>query len=288
MAEETAGLSFFDFKVAKVGKKPPGRPRETYTDRDFFYIIKDTGQYAFIAPERIVQNGRVGNVLAWGNRTAYRVPRDAFLPLFADGGADLARVIAIVDDKNYLLDFQSEFMEREARRLSRELQQVIDEERLLNIVPRTLDGFYRVCFLLDKIGKQPDAPGVWMVYLMSFFDDNMNAADFARYIYALDFLYFKCRSVQDNERVALEIAITLASAYIERRFTAVGILTTDSNEAPVEEARQIVFAVNLIEDIRQDAAVTWGANLPQVSKIFATIPDVYGVAAYLRQARGAH
>ena len=49
-----------------------------------------------------------------------------------------------------------------------------------------------------------------------------------------------------------------------------------------------MFAVNLIEDIRQDAAVTWDANLPRVSKIFETIFDLYGVAAYLRQARGAH
>ena len=112
-------------------------------------------------------------------------------------------VRARVDDKNYLLEFQSEIMEQEARRLSRELQQVVDEERLLSIVPRTLEGFYRVCFLLDRIVKQPDAPGVWLVYLMSFFNDAMSAVDLARYIYALDFLYFKCRSVQKNERIAL-------------------------------------------------------------------------------------
>ena len=289
LAEETAGLRFFDFKEAKVGKKQRGLPRAPYTDRDFFYIIKDAMQYAFIAPEWIARNGRISGVPAWGNRTAYRVPRDVFLPVFVNGGAELERVVQVVDDKNYLLEFQSEFMEQEARRLSRELQQVVDEERLLSIVPRTLEGFYRVCFLLDRIGKQPDAPGVWLVYLMSFFNDAMSAVELARYIYALDFLYFKCRSVQENERIALENAITQAMAYIERRFATAGegMLTTSPNEAPIDAMRQIIFAINLLEDIRQDAAVNFGAATPQVRTIFDTIPDVPLVAAYIRNASDA-
>ena len=272
--------------MSKVGKKQGGRARVPYTDRDFFYIIKDTAQYAFITPEWIDQNGQVRGVPAWGNRTAYRVPREVFLPLFVDGGADLEEAIKVVDNKNYLLEFQSEFMEQEVRQLSRELQQVVDEERLLSIVPRTLEGFYRVCFLLDKIGKQPDAPGVWMVYLMSFFNDNMKAADFARYIYALDFLYFKCRSVQGNERIALGKAITQAMAYIERRFTAAGegVLVTDFDEAPIEALRQIVFAANLLEDIRQDVAVNLEVAVPKVAIIFEMVPDVSLITNFIRRA----
>ena len=286
LAEETTGLRFFDFKEAKVGKKQRGLPRAPYTDRDFFYIIKDEMQYAFITPEWIARNGRISGVPAWGNRTAYRVPRDVFLPVFVNGGTDLEQVVNVVDDKNYLLEFQSEFMEQEASRLSRALQQVVDEERLLSIVPRTLEGFYRVCFLLDRIGKQPDAPGVWLVYLMSFFNDAMSAVELARYIYVLDFLYFKCRSVQENERVALENAITQAMAYIERRFATAGegMLTTGPNEVPIDAMRQIIFAINLIEDIRQDAAVNFGAATPQVRTIFDTIPDVPLAAAYIRNA----
>ena len=192
----------------------------------------------------------------------------------------------MVDDKNYLLEFQSEFIEQEARRLSRELQQVVDEERLLSIVPRTLEGFYRVCFLLDRIGKQPDAPGVWLVYLMSFFNDNMRTVDFARYIYVLDFLYFKCSSIQENERIALENAVTKAMDYIERSFATAGdgVLATDPNETPVEAIRQLVFAVNLLEDIRQDAAVIWDVAAWKTSKIFKTIPDAPKIVKYLRNA----
>lgn len=287
LAEDTTKLQFFDFKVSKVGKKQGGQARMPYTDRDFFYIIKDTAQYAFIAPEWIAQSGQVRGVPAWGNRMAYRVPREVFLPLLVDGGADLKQVITVVDNKNYLLEFQSKFMEQEAHQLSRELQQVIDEERLLSIVPRTLDGFYRVCFLLEKIGKQPDAPGVWMVYLMSFFNDNMKTADFARYIYALDFLYFKCRSVQENERIALEKAIKQAMVYIGERFTTAGenVFTADPNEVPIESLRQILFAVNLLEDIRQDVAVNLEVVVPKATTIFEMVPDVSLITNYIRRAR---
>ena len=289
LAEDTTKLQFFDFKVSKVGKKQGGQARMPYTDRDFFYIVKDTAQYAFIAPEWIAQNGQVRGVPAWGNRTAYRVPRAVLLPLLVDGGSDLKQVITVVDNKNYLLEFQSKFMEQEAHQLSRELQKIVDEERLLSFVPRTLEGFYRVCFLLEKIGKQPDAPGVWMVYLMSFFNDNMKTADFARYIYALDFLYFKCRSVQENEQITLEKAIKQSKVYIEEHFTTAGenVFTADPNESPIEAMRQILFAVNLLEDVSQDASVNLAVVVPKVTTIFEMIPDVSLIANYIRSARSS-
>ena len=286
-AEESAGLPFFDFKEAKVGRKLPRQERRPHTDREFFYVVKDLERYAFIAPQWIADNGIISGVSAWGNRRAYRVPRDTFLPLFTNGGPDLANVLQMVDDKIYLLEFQAEFTEQETRRFARELQRVVDEEQLLSIVPRTLDGFYRVCYLLDKIGRQPDAPGVWLVYLLSFFDDAMPAIDFARYLYALDFLYFKCSYLQENEQSALEKAFVQATDYIGQRINAdSGALATDPKVAPIEETRQVLFAVNLIEDLKQDAAVTWDANLPQASTIFEALPDATRTANYIRNAVG--
>ena len=288
LAEDTDKLNFFDFKVSKVGKKVRGADTRTpRTDREFFYILKDRGQYALFSPQWIAENGQIGGVPAWGNRTAYRVPRDVFLKQFSSGGPDLARTIKAVDDKNYLLEFQAQFLEQENQRLSRELQQVVDEEKLLSIVPRTLDGFYRVCYLLDKIGKRPDAPGVWLVYLASFFNDAMRSIDFARYIYALDFVYFNRSDLQENERTALHRAIEQAISYISRRTDAsaeTGALAIDPLEAPLEETRQILFAVNLIEDIKQDAAVKLGLQLATAEKIFELIPDAAKTAGYIRAA----
>lgn len=198
----------------------------------------------------------------------------------------MAKTIAAVDDKNYLLEFQSEFLEQETRRLSRELQQVVDDEKLLSIVPRTLDGFYRVCYLLDKIGKQPDAPGVWLVYLASFFNDSIRAIDFARYIYALDFLYFKCANIQENERTVLQRCIAQAVEYIGRRVADTGALAIDPRESPLEETRQVLFAINLLEDLKQDAVVKLGISMPKAKKIFEIIPDAARTASYIRNAVG--
>lgn len=288
LAEETDRLPFFDFKLAKVGKKERGKDRVPYADREFFYILKDRRQYAFIEPQWIVANGNIAGVPAWGSRPAYRVPRERFLPLFRAGGDSLTQAISGVDDKNYLLEFQAQFLEREGAQFSRELQQVVDEEKLLSIVPRTLDGFYRVCYLLDKIGKRPDAPGVWLVYLLSFFSRDMRSVDFARYIYALDFLYFHCAAMQENEKAALQSALAQAIAYIARRANAdTGTFSRDPKESPLEETRQILFAVNLLEDIKQDAAVKLGLNLAVAGKIFELLPDAAKTAAFIRDALAA-
>ena len=287
LVEDSNSLPFFDFKESKVGKKPHGKPRVPYADREFFYVVKDKAQYAFITPQWIADNGKIGGVPAWGNRNAYRVPRDLFLPRLMDGGANLKQVVAIVDDKNFLLEFQAEFLEREKRELSRELQQVVDEERLLKIVPRTLAGFFRVCLLLDSIGKAPDAPGVWIVYLVSFFHDGMKAAVFARYLYALDFCYFKCRQVQRNEWTVLECAIEQSTAYVERNFASAKKtgFAEDPNEAPIDALQQILFSVNLLEDICQDAVVNMDIDLPRTMRIFEMVPDVACWANMVRNAR---
>ena len=284
-AEETDDLQFFDFKEAKVGKKPRGSQRVPYTDREFFYVIKDLRRYAFVKPVWIAQHGKLGGVPAWGNSTAYRVPREDFLPLFLDGSDDLNRIIQAIDNKNYLLDFQFRFLDMEAQQIARELQQVIDEERLLSIVPRTPDGFYRVCFLLDKIGKSPDSPGVWLVYLLSLFSDRMRPISFARYMLSLDYLYFKCIQMQWNEVKALEAGISHAIAYVKRRSKAAdGSLAIDPSEAPLEETREILFAVNLLEDLKQDAAVNVKADLSKAEKIFEMIPDVARTAEYVKKS----
>lgn len=52
------------------------------------------------------------------------------------------------------------------------------------------------------------------------------------------------------------------------------MFATDFDEAPIEALRQIVFAVNLLEDIRQDVAVNLEVAVPKVAKIFEMVPDV--------------
>ena len=280
-AERTDGLTHFDFKVSKVGKKTGGR-RIPHSDREFFYVVKPENKYAFVSPEWIMQNGREGAVPAWGSRIAYRVKADVFRALLQDGGAKMAKVVAAVDDKNVLLEFQHQFLDMESARLSRRLQRVVDEKETVKIVPGDLRGFYEVCHILDKLGKPPDNPGVWLVYLISFFRPQMSAADLAQFMFALDYLYFQCAEIKDNEKRALaEVARNLADCIGEYSF-ADGLYARDSRQSPMEETRRILFAVNLLEDLTQDIAVNWDESLNKAKKIFQLVPNAAKTAARIR------
>ena len=62
-------------------------------------------------------------------------------------------------------------------------------------------------------------------------------------------------------------------------------LSPDSNESPIEAMRQIIFAVNLLEDIRQDVAVNLNLAIPKVSTIFEMVPDVSLITNHIRRAK---
>ena len=195
-AENIDKLNHVDFKVSKIGKKQKGK-RTAHIDREFFYVVKPH-LYALITPQWVMDNGQEGVVPAWGNRTAYRVPRDNFMQILMDGGTEIKNVIATINSKNDLLHFQHGFLEKENKQFSRELQDVVDKQKLVKIMPCTLEGFYRVCHLLSYLGEKPDAPNIWMIYLLSLFNEKMKPLNFARFMFALDFLYFHCDEIKEK------------------------------------------------------------------------------------------
>lgn len=283
-AESTEKLDYFDFKLSKVGRKPKNKARIPHSDREFFYVIKPERRYAFVTCDWIMRNGKEGNVPAWGSRRAYRVPADVFRSQCKYAGETLRHVITIVDKKNLILDFQHEFIGAESVKLSRLLQQVVDENRLVRIVPRTLLGVFQVCFLLAKLQKSPDSPGVWLVYLGSFFDMNMRTLDFARFMYALDYVYFQCDYLTENEIRSLVDTLKSARAYLDKQFNTDTQYRPDYNTPSKEVIRHLLFATNIWEDMVQDCAVTWELDFRLIDKIFQTIPNVDLMAAHIRHA----
>ena len=281
-AEEIDNLEYVDFKVAKVGKKKRGQPRKPYRDREFFYVVKSKRKYAFITCPWIMKRGELGPVTAWGSRSAYRVQREVFLKQCINGGTELEKTIQIVDDKNCLLDFQHQFLDMENQKFSRQLHDSVDKDTIVKIVPRTLGGFYHVCYLMEKIQKAPDAAGVWLVHLSSFFSRDMSALDFAHFMYSLDFLYFRCSDLSRNERKTLHSVLESAEECIANRINDDGSFATDSRVNSLEETRQIVFSINLLEDLIQDAVVNYGINMSSINGIFQTIPNVKRTANYIR------
>lgn len=272
-AEKIDNLQYFDFKVSKVGKKVKGK-RSPHEDRLFFYVVKPGAKIAFISPKWIMQNGKEDAVSAWGNRIAYRVPRDAFMGILKQGGEDVSEVIQVIDDKNLLLSFSYKFYDLEAEELSRRLQEVIDSEKILKIMPRTLQGMYETCYILDSIDKKPDNAGLWLVYLLSFLKEDMSVRDMACLMFALDFLYSACGTLNDNEQDALVAALDKVCSFIgKQKVGENGLFSTDPMQKPLEETRQVLFCANMLENINQT----------RVKKLFQTVSvDVAKIAAGVR------
>lgn len=280
-AEETDSLKYFDFKISKVGKKQK-QERVPYSDRYFFYILKSEAKYGFFSPIWIINNGEIGAVPAWGSRPAYRVPRDVFLKQCQMGDSHLSDLIDIVQSKNVILNFQHQFLDNENEKFSRELQAVVDEQSIVKIIPKTLEGFYRVCFLLNHLDKTPDTPNVWLIYLLTFYKDKMSIIDFSKFIFALDFLYFKCNTLDDNELMCIDRILQQAKSYVaSHKYDERGWIHREADVSAVEQTRGILFAINLLEDLCQDVAVNFNLGV-KVDRIFSAVPNPHMTAKSIK------
>lgn len=282
-AEQTENLNYFDFKVSKVGKKNK-KVRIPHQDREFFYVVKPDKKYAFISPEWIMENGDEGAVPAWGNRTAYRVPSQVFVSRLESGGRAIENIITAIDNKNRLLNFQHNFLSMEADLLSRRLQNVTDGKEILKIVPGSLQGFYESCYLLNRLGKFPDNPGVWLGYLSSFIDEIIDSITLAKFVFLLDFLYFCCVKMEENEKEIFIKSVVNIANIIKNYQSTDGLLSRDARTSTIEETRQILFAINLLEDLIQEVAVKYDTSMNKIDKIFQTVPDVNATAARIQEA----
>lgn len=271
-------LDFYDFKVSKVGVKKGGK-RIPHDDRLFLYIIKPSGSFAFFNPDWIMKNGEEKGVPAWGNRTAFRIKNTLFKSIFVTDD-DLSPVIESINKKNRLLEIQSHFIDRERENFSGELQAVVDEERFFKIVPKTLAGFYKSCFILDNIDRHPKNFPLWLVYGTSFYSDNLNSYEFTQLIYSIDYLYGRAVDLSENEINALIRTVQNFSRYIER--IQEKKFRTSVDLSPREEIVNFLFAVNLYEDLVQELRYVEGIrNIGPIGKIFQSIHNIDSVLAAL-------
>lgn len=282
MANKTPD-KFFDFKVSKVGKKSKGH-RKPYSDREFFYVIADKVMYAFLHPEWIMNNGQEEQVPAWRS-LGYRVPVDKILGKSRKGESDLKNTLKSIEDKIYLLEFQNEYYEEESKKLSSGLQQVIDNNHEFRIMPRTLEGFFHTCFLMNKLDKRPDSAETWLIYLISFLEGNMRGIDLVRFMFSFDFLYFNIDEFRSNEKISIEDAICKTKYMIENRIREDGTFEIHQTESVLDGTRFLLATINLLEDVYQDAVINFDFDFPSIKKIFEMLPDVGETADIIRRSK---
>lgn len=276
-------LQFFDFKISKVAKKTKDG-RVLHENKIFLYILKNSLRYAFIYPKWIAHYGKIGVVPAWGSRQAYRVPKEDFEKILKKDES-LKPFVKDIDAKITILDFQHHLISIWEDKLSKELQRVIDEEKLVKIIPKTLEGFFKVCFILAHLDKIPENINLWFVYLLSYVNDKLTLRDIAMLTYSLDFLYAKLPpgQIEPNELREIEEKIKKLIKLINSYYNdKEGLYMSSIKESPLEETRFALFSTNLIEDIIQDAIYYHNANLNPIVKIYQYVKNPKKIAEVIK------
>ena len=238
-----------------------------------------------------MQNSKAAVAAAWGNAAVFRVP-ETKLKKVSQKDAVLNKVCSLIDKKIAILDFQHQAIEVEEEKLSHLLQQVVDEERILKIIPKTLDGFFKVCFVLNHIDKIPVNCNLWLIYALSFLNQSLNSYQLFQLIYSLDFLYSKTELGQ-NELGEVVKGLKRIGKVVGDFSKPDGSFRSDKTLAPLDETLYSLFVINILEDLTQDALYYYGGNvgLDPITKIYQTVPNVEKTYEFIKspaRKRGAN
>ena len=278
---EKADLEFYDFKVSKVAKKKGGK-RVSVENKFFVYIHKPLLKYAILKPEWIVKNGEYGMVPAWRS-SAFRVPKAKFEKLIKSNST-LKSLCYKIDAKNLILNFQHGLIDVNKERLSYLLQSVIDEDKIVKIIPKELDSFFKVCFILDNLNKIPENANLWLVYLLSYINKNTLLEDISKITYCIDFLYSKTE-LKSNELTLLISKVKELLKKIKGFYNEDGSYKASLKASPLDETRYALFSINLLEDLIQDMIYYYSIiEIKPIKKIYENVEDVEKTYKLIKEA----
>jgi hypothetical protein len=275
---DKSDLEFYDFKVSKVVKSK-NKKKFPIRNKYFVYIHKPLLKYAIFTPEWILKNGKYGMVEAWRSY-AFRVPKKKFEKLLKPDKS-LKNICEIIDAKNSILNFQHQLLNINKEKLSHLLQGVIDENKIVKIIPKDLDSFFKICFILDNLNKIPENANLWLMYLLSYIDKKRNLEEISQIVYCIDFLYSKI-SLKHNELNQLILKIKELLRLIKNYQQKNGYFISSPKFSPLEETRFALFSINLIEDLIQDMIFYYNATgLKPIKKIYENVKNVKKVSALI-------
>jgi hypothetical protein len=280
-------LIAYDFKISKIASKDRvSKRRVPKDDTKILYVVKPISKFAILQPMWIVKNSKETVAAAWGNAPVFRVGREKFKKILRED-KELGRICALIDRKTALLDFQYKAIDIEKEKMSYLLQQVVDENKILRIIPKTIDGFFKVCFVLNNIDKTPVNANLWLIYLLSFINRELNSYELFQLVYSIDFLYPKIE-LNKNELTQLVSGLKQAQNQVYKFWKADGSYQSDKTLSPIEETRNSLFIINILEDITQDILYYYAkaailSSLSPVTRIYQGIPDIDKVFNFIKR-----
>src|SRR3989338_2205702 len=261
----------FDFKTSKVGKKVKGQRERIPKNIVFLYLFKEApSKFAFIPASWILQKGVEGVAPALGNREVYKISGKQLLSKVKEDSS-LQQIWYSINAKLFILDFQHELIDINKENLSHLLQSVIDENKIVKIIPKDLDSFFKVCFILDSINKIPKNANLWLIYLLSYIGENNSLDDTSKITYCIDFLYSKIE-LKPNELTHLVSKIKEVLKNVKMFYKKDGSYRTSLKISPLDETRYVLFSINLLEDLIQDIIFYYSiSELKPIKKIYENI-----------------
>jgi hypothetical protein len=279
---EKENLKYYDFKVSKVIKRKK-KNQAIINNKFFLFIHKPSLKYAILTPEWITENGEYGMVEAWRSY-AFRVPKEKFEKLLKPDNT-LKSIWERIDAKIFILNFQHTLIDITKDRLSYLLQSVIDENKIVKIIPQNLDSFFKICFILDNINKTPQNANLWLIYLLSYIHNNILLEDIFKIVYCIDFLYSSIEELKENELNQLINKVKELIKKIQSFYQSDGSYRSSLKLSPLDETRYALFSINLLEDLIQDMIYYYSVSeLKPIKKIYENIGDVEKTYRFIKEA----
>lgn len=274
--------SVFDFKISKVAKKVKGRSKRIAKRVLFLYLFKEKKNlFAFLPAEWILDNGIEGVAPAWGNREVYKISGKNLLTK-VEKDSSLIQKWNNIDAKLSILEFQHQLMDETKERLSKLLQDIIDEHKIVKIIPKDLDSFFKVCFILDNMNRVPVHANLWLIYLFTFIKTENTLEEIFKVTFCIDFLYSKIQ-LQENEVEQFKKKILELKEQITHCYKQDGSYRSSNNESPCNETKYALFSINLIEDMIQDSIYYYSiTGLTPTKRIFEQVKDIDKTSSFIK------
>jgi len=265
---------YFNFKTSKVVRKIRGKRQYEPKPTLFLCLLKQSpSKYTFITGDWIFKNAQKTVEAAWGSREVYRVTSDILAKKFEDD-TGLQKIWNNIEAKLFILNFQHQLINIHKEELSHLLQGVIDENKIVKVIPKDLDSFFKVCFILDNINKVPDNANLWLVYLLTYINKDTSLGDISKITFCIDFLYPKIE-LKANELPQLVGKIKTLLQAIKAFAKEDGSYRSSLKVSPLEETRYALFSINLLEDLIQDMIYYYEvAELKPIKKIYENIEHI--------------
>jgi len=179
-----------------------------------------------------------------------------------------------IDVKNFILNFQHLLIDINKEKLSYLLQSVVDENKIVKIIPKDLDSFFKICFILVNLNKIPKNANLWLVYLLSYINKNILLEDISKIVYCIDFLYSKIE-LKSNELIQLVSKSKELMETINTYYQKDGSYRSSLTISPLEETRHALFSINILEDLIQDMIFYYSKNYPDILSEVKPIKKIY-------------